>query len=300
MTAGSRRARAAHVTLAGLATDEAIALVGRALDDLGVDRAPIDYAALRDLVDHLGGLPLAVQLVAPALREASPRSILDEFDAWLPRLVDPDEPGRNASLVASLDASIRVLSEDERSALNGLAPFDSGACEDDLVALDDSDRPSWPGLRSALLRAGLAHLDSRGGPGGPAFFRLHPALTPFLRWRSDGIQAHAAAAHSNHYHCLADALNALDTSDPAAARARVLSDLPNFRRAFRTLLASDLDDAAALLNRLWRFLLIAGRGAEIDALTRQSRVGPRRRGHRRAPAGERLGVGDNPRPCRPR
>ena len=262
-------ARAAHVTLAGLATDEAIALVGRALDDLGVDRAPIDYAALRDLVDHLGGLPLAVQLVAPALREASPRSILDEFDAWLPRLVDPDEPGRNASLVASLDASIRVLSEDERSALDGLAPFDSGACEDDLVALDDSDRPSWPGLRSALLRAGLAHLDSRGGPGGPAFFRLHPALTPFLRWRSDGIQAHAAAAHANHYHCLADALNALDTSDPAAARARVRSDLPNFRRAFRTLLASDLDDAAALLNRLRRFLQIAGRGAEIDALTRE-------------------------------
>jgi len=262
-------ARAAHVTLAGLATDEAIALVGRALDDLGVDRAPIDHAALRDLVDYLGGLPLAVQLVAPALREASARSILDDFDTWLPRLVDPDEPGRNAGLVASLDASIRVLSEDERSTLDWLAPFDSGAYEDDLRALDGSAPPSWPGIRSALLRTGLAHLDSPGSPGGAGFFRFHPALTPSLRGRPNSVQASAAAAHSVRYLGLADALNALDTTDPAAARARVLPDLPNFRRAFHTLLASEPDAATALLNHLRRFLQIAGRGPEIDALTRR-------------------------------
>ncbi len=221
------------------------------------------------MVNHLGGLPLAVQLVAPALREVSARSILDDFDEWLPRLVDPDEPGRNVGLIASLDASIRALSEDERSSLDGLAPFDSGAYEDDLLALDDPGRPRRAALRSALLRVGLARLDSPGGPSSPRFLRFHPALTPSLRGRPGGGQPRAAAAHAAHYRSLADVLNALDTTDPATARARVLADLPNYRRAFRTLVASDPAAAAALLNRLRRFLQIAGRGLEIDALTRR-------------------------------
>ena len=184
-------------------------------------------------------------------------------------MVDPDEPGRNAGLVASLDASIRVLSEDERSTLDWLAPFDSGAYEDDLRALDGSAPPSWPGIRSALLRTGLARLDSPGSPGGACFFRFHPALTPFLRGRPNSVQASAATAHSVRYLGLAVALNARDTPDPAAARARVRPDLPNFRRAFHTLLASKPDAATALLNHLWRFLLIEDRGPEIDALTRR-------------------------------
>ena len=175
---------AAHLELAGLLLDEAVELAGRLLDDLGIDRKAIDFSDLSGLLENLGGLPLAIQLVLPSLREMPARSLRDGFDVLLHRFVDPDEPGRNGSLAASLEASLRRLTAAERSALTRLAPFECGVFEDDLLAVTGLDGDSWSALSIApgAGRSGPAGAGRRGGlrfvsPAPPGLARVPPGST---------------------------------------------------------------------------------------------------------------------------
>ncbi len=56
-----------------------------------------------------------------------------DFATLLPKFEDDTETGRNRSLLASLDYSLRRLSKEQRDLLPRLALFEGGASEDRFI-----------------------------------------------------------------------------------------------------------------------------------------------------------------------
>ena len=106
----------AHLALQGLHPEDAYALASRLLEYLGIDRAKAPYAELRELLNQLDEHPLAIQLVLPALGASSLTlaQLTADFSSLLPRFTDDTETGRNRSLLASLEYSLRRLSQAQR------------------------------------------------------------------------------------------------------------------------------------------------------------------------------------------
>src|SRR5207248_3576171 len=145
----------AHLGLAGLDAEDAYALASRLLEDLGIDRAHAPYAELRDLLVQLDHHPLAIQLVLHALSELSLAKIKSDFAVLLPKFVDDTTTGRNRSLLASLDYSLRRLSEEQRTLLPRLALFEGGANENEILQITEIPESEWGKLRQALEQAAL-------------------------------------------------------------------------------------------------------------------------------------------------
>ena len=83
------------------------------------------------------------------------REYAAEFSSLLPRFQDDIETGRNRSLLASLDYSLRRLSQAQRTLLPRLALFEGGASEARLLAITEIPAAEWITLRQALEQAAL-------------------------------------------------------------------------------------------------------------------------------------------------
>ncbi|MGZ6366510.1 MAG: CHAT domain-containing protein, partial [Ktedonobacteraceae bacterium] len=132
-----------HLALGGLHPEDAYTLASRLLEYLGIDRAKAPYAELRELLKQLDYLPLAIQLVLPALHESSLSlaKIKADFSSLLPHFTDDLETGRNRSLLASLDYSLRRLSQAQRDLLPRLGLFEGGTSEENLLAITEIPEP---------------------------------------------------------------------------------------------------------------------------------------------------------------
>src|SRR5947209_2478483 len=170
----------ALLAVGGLYPEDAYALASRLLEDLGIDRARAPYQELRDLLDQLDHHPLAIQLVLPALRELPLSKIRADFGSLLPKFVDDTTTGRNRSLLASLDYSLRRLSDEQWALLPRLALFEGGANEADLLAITEIPESEWAKLRPALEQAALLMAEQVANFTAP-FLRFHPVLAPYLR-----------------------------------------------------------------------------------------------------------------------
>ncbi|MFL5703236.1 MAG: tetratricopeptide repeat protein, partial [Ktedonobacteraceae bacterium] len=256
----------AHLSLQGLRPNDAYALAGHLLDTLGIDPLRAPYAELRDLLSQLDYLPLAIQLVLPTLRDLLIATIRAELSTLLPKFVDDAETGRNRSLLASLEYSLRRLSEGQRALLPLLATFQGGASEDDLLAITEIPASAWASLRLALEQAALLTLEQVANYTA-SFLRFHPVLVPFLRGQAGANDLALCERYAAHYAGLANHLYDEDQRHPQAVRALVLRELPNLRRALALLLEQGQGHAAALLaDRIIRFLNIFGRLRERDEL----------------------------------
>src|SRR5262249_46394775 len=111
----------AHLHLGGLDPEDAYALAIGLLRDQQIDPLRAPYVALRDLLVQLDHHPLAIQLVLPALGEHWIEDVSADFAALLPRFADDSASGRNRSLLASLEYSLRRLSAEQRALLIRLA-----------------------------------------------------------------------------------------------------------------------------------------------------------------------------------
>ena len=263
----------AHMALAGLHPEDAYALASRLLEYLEIDRAKAPYVELRDLLKQLDYHPLAIQLVLPALRETSLSlaKIKADFGALLPNFVDDTETGRNRSLLASLDFSLRRLSEEQRALLPRLALFEGGASEDDLLAITEIPEGDWVKLRPALEQAALITVEEVRGFTAP-FLRFHPVLAPYLRSLQGANDEALRERYAKRYYGLAGYLYLEDNRNPQAVRALVWLELPNLRRAFGLLLdAGELDGATQMADSIAKFLNVLGLRRELEEL--RQRVG---------------------------
>src|SRR6266700_6772177 len=172
----------AHLAVGGLYPEDAYALASRLLEYLIINRAKAPYAELRDLLKQLDYHPLSMQLVMPALGASSLTlaQIAADFSSLLPHFTDDTETVRNRSLLASLDYSLRRLSQAQRDILPRLALFEGGASEDDLLAITEIPEPEWVTLRQALEQAALLTAEQVKGFTAP-FLHFHPVLAPYLR-----------------------------------------------------------------------------------------------------------------------
>src|SRR5437016_3685741 len=261
----------AHLALAGLHPEDAYALATRLLEYLGIDRAKAPYAELRDLLNQLDHHPLAIQLVLPALGASSLTlaQLTADFSSLLDHFADDTETGRNRSLLASLDYSLRRLSQAQRALLPRLALFEGGASEDDLLAITEIPEPEWMQLRPALEQAALLTAEEVAGITVP-FLHFHPVLAPYLR-SQPGADDHALRErHPQGHQGLAGYLYREDTRHPQAVRALVQKELPNLRRALQLLLeAGELNTASEMADSIAKFLNNFGLLRERDELRRR-------------------------------
>ncbi len=259
-----------QVLLRGLAPHDAYALASRLLTDLGIDRSRAPYAELRDLLAQLDHHPLAIQLVLPALRDLPLSIIRAEFATRLPRFVDDRETGRNRSLLASLDYSLRRLSEEQRILLARLAVFEGGASEDDLLAITEIPKATWTMLRSALEQVALitakrVHEDVR-----VPFLHFHPILVPYLRNLQEAEDAVLLQRYTRRYHAVANLLSKQDAYDPEVIRALARYELPNLRKALELLLRNNEVEAASdMAESVVKFLTNFGLTWERDQIRQQ-------------------------------
>jgi tetratricopeptide (TPR) repeat protein len=256
-----------YLPLAGLQPDDAYTLAGNILKDLTIDRKRAPYPALRDLLVQLDHHPLAIQLVLPALKEQPIERIRSEFDALLATFTDDNESGRNRSLLASLDYSLRRLSDEQRALLPRLALFEGGANEATLLEITEIPESEWATLRPALEQAALLTPERVHDAVKVPFLHFHPVLTPFLRTQPGADDPALKQRYAARYYGLVSYLYQEDDRNPQPVRAVVRRELPNLRRALALLIEmSELDAAVDLFDSMSRFLNIFGMRYERDEL----------------------------------
>src|SRR5579859_5709352 len=261
-----------HLPLVGLYPEDAYTLASRLLEYLGIDRAKAPYVELRDLLKQLDYHPLAIQLVLPALRETSLSlaKIKTDFVSLLPKFKDDLETGRNGSLLASLDFSLRRLSEEQRALLPRMAVFEGGASEARLIAITEIPEDQWTKLRQALELAALLTAEHIHENVTVPFLRFHPVLVPYLRSLQGADDEALRERYVKRYYGLANYLYHEDDRNPQPVRALALLELPNLRRALELLLDTDaLDDASSMADSIARFLNNFGLRRELDEMRRR-------------------------------
>jgi tetratricopeptide (TPR) repeat protein len=259
----------AHLALSGLWPEDAYTLASALLNDLGIDRAKAPFAELRDLLIQLDHHPLSIQLVLPALDEYSIAKIRADFATLLSKFEDDTETGRNRSLLASLDYSLRRLSREQRELLPRLALFEGGASEDDLLAITEIPEVEWAKLRPALEQAALLTAEQIGNFTAP-FLRFHPVLALYLRSQPGADDAALRERYVRRYYELANYLYREDDRNPQPVRALVQKELSNLQRALELLLeGGEMDDASEMAKAIARFLDYFGLRRELDEMRRR-------------------------------
>ncbi|MCW5610123.1 MAG: tetratricopeptide repeat protein [Rubrivivax sp.] len=227
------------------------------------DFAPEGHlAAVIDIVEAAGGMPLAIEIAASWIRLLPPTEIARGLRESIDLLEhEPHQGGELArpehrSVRAVLERGWQLLAPDERAALAALAVFEGGFTRAAARAVGEVPLP----LLSSLVDAGIVERDDAGR------FRLHPLVAAFAaeRLREDPARAdQLAARHAAQYAALLAGLqpHARGHHRPLveAVDAEFANALAAWRHALRTA------DAAQLLQMLpvWRaYFDVRGRFAE--------------------------------------
>lgn len=258
----------AHLALGGLWAEDAYSLAVRVLEGRGIDRKRAPYEEMKELLKELDHHPLAIQLVVPQVGEVSIRQIRAEFGKLLPKFKDDTETGRNWSLLASLEYSLRRLGEGERQWLERLAVFEGGANEDDLLAVTEIPEAEWGRLRPALEQAALLSAEKVANWTAP-FLHFHPVLGPYLRGQRE-IEGELARRYAERYARLARYLYNEDNRNALAVRALVRRELPNLRRGLGWWIEQgEGERAAEMADQLAKFLNNFGLRRELEEWRRR-------------------------------
>jgi len=277
-TAGGSRilvtSRAPEVPLPGaqpvdlwtLSDPEALGLLARLLDKLGKGRTEReelgwDAETLQPLIDATGGHPLALELVTPYLEQLGPEGVVADLGPLLAKAEQKHGETRNRNLWASLEFSIRHLSDEAREALPAVALM-AGGCLDvmarDVAGLDDE---SWSRVRGALERTGLVRVS---GP----ILRTHPVLaevealapTPDVEKHFFGVVQQLCAEFGQ----------LVRSWEPKPALTTMgVNEIVARRALHRALDAGQVEVAWFVAESLKTFLERTGRGAEGGRLIRE-------------------------------
>ncbi|MES2645080.1 MAG: tetratricopeptide repeat protein [Myxococcota bacterium] len=178
-----------RLRLSGLHGEERWEFCRQILQDLGRSPNPKD-SDLADLMETLGGHPLLMRAVLPRLETMSAAAILVAVEGNLSAL-DAGEDALHAHVMATLRFVEDTLPADVRPLLAPLALHERFVAVDDLNAMAKGVLVEGSPRRfDALMETlGVAGLVTRRGNG---IHELHPALTGFLRARTNGETVTAA------------------------------------------------------------------------------------------------------------
>jgi predicted ATPase len=212
-------------------------------------------AAVAEICRRLEGLPLAIELAAARTRLLDPAALLDRLAASLDALgTGPvDLPERQHTLRATVEWSVGLLDDAERSLLEAAAVFTDGwtVPAASAVAAVDEDRALE--LSEALARHSLVYVDStRLGTRSRMLETVRAFVAERLAARPDA--AEIGRRHAGFYRALAEqADRPLRGAGPGEWLERLDAETGNLAAAVRWSLAHDPGPLPHLFRVLWLF-----------------------------------------------
>ena len=248
----------ATVPLAELASSSAVALfVDRAQAVRpGFALAEGNAAAVAEICRRLEGLPLAIELAAARTRLLDPAALLDRLAASLDALGTGavDLPERQRTLRATVEWSVGLLDDGERSLLETLAVFTGGWTIDAAAQVAGLGEDQALARLEALARHSLIQLDSTGpGPRCGMLETVRAFVAERLAARPDA--AEIQRRHAEYYRALTE-----QADRPLRGGAgqgewmeRLEAEAQNLAAAVRWYLAYESAPLPHLFRILWPF-----------------------------------------------
>src|SRR6185369_6249258 len=154
---------------------------------------------------RLEGLPLAIELAAARTRLLDPATLLRRLTASLDALGTGavDLPERQQTLRATVEWSVGLLADAERSLLETMAVFVDGWTVEAAAQVAGLDEDRALDLTEALARHSLIYLDPAGyGPRQRMLETIREFVAERLAARPDA--AEVARRHADYYRALAE------------------------------------------------------------------------------------------------
>jgi predicted ATPase len=214
-------------------------------------------AAVAEICRRLEGLPLAIELAAARTRLLEPAALLDRLAASLDALGTGavDLPERQRTLRATVEWSVGLLTDAERSLLEVAAMFTDGWTIQAVSAVADLEEDRALELSEALARHSLVYLDSTQlGPRTRMLETVREFVAERLAARPDA--AEVGRKHAGFYRALAEqADRPLRGAGPGVWLERLDAEAGNLAAAVRWYLAHDPGPLPHLFRVLWLFWL---------------------------------------------
>ena len=212
-------------------------------------------AAVAEICRRLEGLPLAIELAAARIRLLDPAALLDRLAASLDTLGTGavDLPERQRTLRATVEWSVSLLDDAERSLLEVAAVFTDGWTIQAAAWVAGLGEDRALELSEALARHSLIYLDSTGpGPRSRMLETVREFVAERLAARPDADQV--GRRHADYYRVLAgQADRPLRGSGRSEWMERLQAESGNLAAAVRWYLAHDPGPLPHLFRVLWLF-----------------------------------------------
>jgi predicted ATPase len=211
--------------------------------------------AVAEICRRLEGLPLAIELAAARTRLLDPGALLGRLARSLDALgTGPvDMPERQRTLRATVEWSVGLLDDDERSLLETVAVFVDGWSVQAAVQVAGLDEDRALDLTEALARHSLVHLDPAGDG---SRLRMLETIRAFMaeRLATRPDAAEVERRHASYYRALAEqADRPLRGTGQLEWCGRLEADAGNLAATVRWYLAHDTGPLPHLFRVLWLF-----------------------------------------------
>jgi len=212
-------------------------------------------AAVAEICRRLEGLPLAIELAAARIRLLDPPALLHRLVSSLDALGTGavDLPERQRTLRATVEWSVGLLEDPERSLLEVAAAFTGGWTIQAVAQVAGLDEDRALELSEALARHSLVYLDSTGLG---SRMRMLETVREFVAERLAARPdiAEVGRRHAGYYRALAEqADRPLRSPVSSEERERLRAEAGNLAAAVRWYLAHDRGPLPHLFRVLWLF-----------------------------------------------
>jgi predicted ATPase len=212
-------------------------------------------AAVAEICRRLEGLPLAIELAAARTRLLDPAALLDRLAASLEALGTGavDLPERQRTLRATVEWSVGLLDDPERSLLEVTAVFVDGWTIQAASQVAGVDENRALELAEALARHSLIYPDSAGpGPRSRMLETVREFMAQRLAARPDAVEV--GRRHAEYYRALAElADRPLRGPGQNEWLERLQAEGGNLADAVRWYLVHDTGPLPHLFRVLWLF-----------------------------------------------
>ena len=175
---------AREITLGALSQSDAKALVLQVMNNQGLDLRHDDLGndpvEVNALVDAVGGHARALVLLARELAVKGVTATTKNVRRVMQDLHTRHPGERELSLFASVELSLRHLSEEVRAEINGLAVFHDGGNDLTLAGVLEQEAEGIAKITGELIQVGLAQTVGDNG-----YVRFDPALPVYLALELD-------------------------------------------------------------------------------------------------------------------
>ena len=247
----------ATAPVAELAASPAVALFidrARAVRP-GFTLTPGNAAAVAEICRRLEGLPLAIELAAARTRLLDPGTLLRRLGASFDALGTGavDLPERQQTLRATVEWSVGLLDDAERSLLETMAVFVDGWTIEAAAQVAGLDEDRALELSEALAQHSLIYLDSaEAGPRSRMLETIRAFVAERLAARTDADEI--GRRHAGYYRALAEqADRPLRGAGHGALLDRLQAEAGNLAAAVRWYLGHDRAPLPHLFRVLWSF-----------------------------------------------